>query len=130
MTTPTFKEGLEDVVAGTSSICFLDGHAGRLLYYGYDVHDLARESTFEEVVHLLWHGELPTRSQLETTKEELKSNRELPEPLQEMIRGWPHEAQPMEALRSAASLLSLWDPDRADNSAAANLRKATRLTAR
>ena len=66
MTTPTFKEGLEDVVAGTSSICFLDGRAGRLLYYGYDVHDLAREATFEEVVYLLWHGELPTRSQLST----------------------------------------------------------------
>src|SRR5205823_4199574 len=124
------KEGLEDVVAGTSSICFLDGRTGRLLYRGYDVHDLATSATFEEVAYLLWHGELPDRSQLESQREELVRNRELPEPLVVMMRTWPHEAQPMEVLRSATSLLSLWDPDRGDNSPAANLRKANRLTAR
>ena len=125
-----FTQGLDDVVAGTSEICFLDGRAGRLLYRGYDVHDLARNSTFEEVVYLLWHGELPKRSQLERLRSELAENRELPEALVSMMRAWPREAHPMEALRSAASLLSLWDPDRGDNSCAANLRKATRLTAR
>lgn len=130
MTTPTFKEGLEDVVAGTSSICFLDGRAGRLLYRGYDVHDLARESTFDEVVYLLWNGELPRRAELSRFQEELLSNRTLPEPLLGMMRTWPKGAHPMEVLRSATSLLSLWDPDGGDNSQAANLRKATRLTAR
>lgn len=130
MSAPTFKEGLEDVVAATSSICFLDGRAGRLLYRGYDVHDLAQNSTFEEVVYLLWHGELPTRAQLAQLKEELAANRELPAPVLEMMRGWPKQAHPMEVLRSATSLLSMWDPDAGDNSHEANLRKAVRLTAR
>jgi citrate synthase len=130
MSAPTFKEGLEDVVAGTSAICFLDGHAGRLLYRGYDVHELAEHSTFEEVVYLLWHGELPSASQLETLKQELAANRELPEPLLSMMRTWPKQAIPMDVLRSATSLLSHWDSDAGDNSAAANLRKAARLTAR
>lgn len=59
-----FKEGLEDVVAGTSEICFIDGKEGRLVYRGYDVRDLAEQTTFEEVVYLLWEGNLPTREQL------------------------------------------------------------------
>lgn len=130
MSTQTFKEGLEDVIAGTSSICFLDGKAGRLLYRGYDVHDLARHATFEEVVYLLWHGELPTASQIETLQDDLNGSRELPEQLLANMRDWPRESNPMDVLRSAASLLSLWDPDGADNSMEASLRKATRLTAR
>ena len=130
MSVPTFKEGLEDVVAGQSTICFLDGRAGRLLYRGYDVHDLAKYATFEEVAYLVWNGELPNRSQLESLKGQLIENRELPKPILEMMHGWPHQAHPMEVLRSATSLLSMLDPDAGDNSAAANLRKSTRLTAR
>jgi citrate synthase len=130
MSAPTFKEGLEDVVAGTSSICFLDGIAGRLLYYGYDVHDLARNASFEEVAYLLWHGELPTQAQLSALKAQLIADRALPEQLLTMMRDWPKKAHPMEVLRSATSLLSLFDPDTGDNSPEATLRKATRLTAR
>jgi citrate synthase len=130
MATQTFKEGLEDVVAGTSSICFLDGETGRLLYRGYDVHDLAEHAIFDEVIYLLWYGVLPTRAQLERFQSELVGNRDLPEPLLEMMRSFPRTAQPMEVLRSAASMLSMWDPDAGDNSIQANLRKATRLTAR
>src|ERR1044072_3065627 len=55
------KGGLEDVVAATSAICYLDGDRGVLAYYGYDIHDLARGATFEEVCYLLWHGRLPAR---------------------------------------------------------------------
>ena len=130
MSAPTFKEGLEDVVAGTSSICFLDGIAGRLLYYGYDVHDLARNASFEEVAYLLWHGELPTQAQLSAIKAQLIADRALPEQLLTMMRAWPKKAHPMEVLRSATSLLSLFDADTGDNSPEATLRKATRLTAR
>jgi citrate synthase len=129
MSTGTFKEGLEDVVAGVSSICLLDGRAGRLLYFGFDVHDLCKQSTFEEVVYLLWHGELPTRSQLDALKAELAANRELPAEVVTMLRSFPRDANPMAVLRSTTSLLSLWDPDAADNSPQANLRKSTRLTA-
>ncbi|MCC7103886.1 MAG: citrate synthase [Chloroflexi bacterium] len=130
MSVPTFKEGLEDVVVGTSAICLVDGKTGKLIYRGYDVHDLCKNATFEEVVYLLWHGELPTRSQLDTIQAELIASREVPGQLVDMMRGWPRDADPMEVLRSSTSLLSLWDPDRGDHSAAANLRKATRLTAR
>jgi len=60
-----FKAGLEDVIVSTSEICFIDGHKGRLLYRGYDVDDLVAQSTFEEVVYLLWHGHLPSRKELD-----------------------------------------------------------------
>ena len=58
------KAGLEDVVAASSAICYLDGDRGVLAYYGYDIHDLARGATFEEVCYLLWHGRLPNRAEL------------------------------------------------------------------
>ncbi len=122
--------GLEDVVAGTSQICFLDGIEGRLLYYGYDVHDLAAHSTFEEVVYLLWHGELPTRDQLEALNRQLVADRPLPGPVIDLLRAFPRTATPMDVLRTTVSALAMWDPDLADESRNANLRKATRLTAR
>ena len=67
-------KGLEGVVAASSAICTVDGLKGVLIYRGYDIHDLAQNSTFEEVVHLLWHGELPTRAELEQLKRELGAN--------------------------------------------------------
>ena len=131
MSTPTFKEGLEDVVAGTSSICFLDGHAGRLLYRGYDVDDLVEHSSFEEVIWLLWQGRLPTRKELDAYKKALSStaNRKLPPKLIAMLKLLPKKTTPMEVLRTGVSALSAFDPDAADNSREATLRKSLRLTA-
>jgi citrate synthase len=123
------KAGLEDIVAATSSICDVNGKEGRLIYQGYDIHDLAEHSTFEEVVYLLWFGRLPKKAELETITRELRVNRKLPEPVISVMRGLPKEANPMEILRTAVSLLSLYDPDDADNGREANIRKATRLTA-
>src|SRR5919199_1910076 len=122
--------GLEDVVAGVSEICFLDGVQGRLLYRGYDVHDLAAHSTFEEVVYLLWHGDLPSRQQLAGLNEQLTAERALPTPVVDLLRAFPREATPMDVLRTAVSALAMWDPDLEDESREANLRKAIRLTAR
>jgi citrate synthase len=122
--------GLEDVVAGVSEICFLDGVQGRLLYRGYDVHDLAAHSTFEEVVYLLWHGDLPTRAQLAALNEQLAADRPLPPAVVDVMRAFPHDAQPMDVLRTAVSALAMWDPELLDDSPEANLRKAVRLTAR
>jgi citrate synthase len=122
--------GLEDVVAGVSEICFLDGIQGRLLYRGYDVHDLVAHSTFEEVIYLLWHGNLPTREQLATLKEQLAADRPLPTAVVDLMRAFPRQATPMDVLRTAVSALGMWDPEVEDESPEANLRKATRLTAR
>jgi citrate synthase len=123
------KGGLEDVVAASSSICDVDGKEGRLIYQGYDIHDLAENSTFEEVVFLLWFGRLPTSTELEKLNKELRSNRALPAELVKLMEQFPKKAGPMEVLRTAVSLLSMWDPDVNDNTREANIRKATRLVA-
>jgi citrate synthase len=125
------KAGLEDVVVSTSDICFIDGREGRLLYRGYDVDDLAAHSTFEEVVYLLWHGALPSRKEYDTFYKALAStaNRKLPTGLVALLRTLPKKTTPMEVLRTGVSALSAWDPDAADNSREASIRKATRLTA-
>src|SRR5438093_9048285 len=77
------KAGLEDVVAGESAICYLDGEHGVLAYQGYDIHDLAnadRGASFEEVCYLLWHGRLPTRAELGDLQTQLDQARNLPDP--------------------------------------------------
>jgi citrate synthase len=125
------KAGLEDVVVSTSDICFIDGREGRLLYRGFDVDDLAAGSSFEEVAYLLWHGALPTRKELETHGKALASaaNRRLPPKIVSLLRTLPRKATPMEVLRTGVSALAAFDPDAADNSREANVRKAIRLTA-
>ncbi len=124
-----FKVGLEDVIAGVSSITSVNGLEGRLVYRGYDIHDLALNSTFEEVIYLLWHEDLPTHAELRDLSAELDANRQIPEGLIKFLRQFPVDAPPMDSLRSAISLLSFFDPDTGDNSLEANRRKAMRLTA-
>ena len=127
-TTEKPKAGLEDTVATSSSICFLDGDRGVLAYCGYDIHDLARQSTFEEVAFLLWHRRLPTRAELGDLQSALAAARALPEPVIRLMRTLP-PGDGMDALRTLTSALAHYDPDVADNSSAANYRKAVRLTA-
>jgi citrate synthase len=124
-----FAKGLEDVIAGESSICDVDGINGKLIYRGYDIHDLAQNTTFEEVVYLLWNGSLPTESQLSALKAELDANRAIPAGALAVLKQFPKTAPPMDALRTATSLLSLYDPDEGDESMDANKRKALRVTA-
>lgn len=123
------KAGLEGVVAASSAICKVNGTEGRLIYQGYDIHDLAEHSSFEEVVYLLWFGRLPVKSELETLQKELGANRALPPDVIEMMKKFPKDSVPMEVLRSVTSMLSMYDPDANDNGREANIRKATRLTA-
>jgi citrate synthase len=125
----SFKEGLEDIVVSTSEICFIDGREGRLLYRGYDVDELVQQSSFEEVIYLLWHGALPSRKELETHTKALGANRKLPPKLVTMLRQLPKKSTPMEVLRTGVSALSSFDPDSNDNSREATVRKALRLTA-
>jgi citrate synthase len=131
MTTDTkAKAGLEDVVAGESSICYLDGGRGVLAYHGYDIHDLAnaeRGATFEEVCFLLWHGRLPGRAELGDLQTQLAAARVLPEPLVRAMRSLPR-VDGMDALRTLASMAAHYDHDAADRSPQASYRKAVRLT--
>ncbi len=122
------KAGLEDTVATTSAICYLDGDRGVLAYCGYDIHELARHSTFEEVCFLLWHRRLPTRAELGDLQSQLVAARPLPEAVIRAMRMLPR-GDGMDALRTLTSVLAHHDPDAADNSAQANYRKAVRLTA-
>src|SRR5581483_1337015 len=71
------KAGLEGVVAATTAISYVDGQAGRLIYRGYDIHDLAHATTFEEIAYLLWFGHLPTRNELVELQARLKGERQL-----------------------------------------------------
>jgi 2-methylcitrate synthase len=122
------KAGLEDVVATTSAICYLDGGRGVLAYCGCDIHDLARCSTFEEVCFLLWQRRLPSRAELGDLQSQLVAARPLPEPIIRLMRSLP-PGNNMDALRTLTSALAHYDADTADNSPQANTRKAVRLTA-
>src|SRR4249920_2008433 len=121
------KAGLEDVVAATSAICYLDGDRGVLAYYGYDIHDLARGATFEEVCYLLWHGRLPSRSELGDLQTQLAAARVLPEPVLRAMRSLP-KVDGMDALRTLTSILGHYDPDSTVMTSQTNYRKAVRLT--
>jgi len=122
------KGGLEDTVATASAICYLDGDRGVLAYSGYDIHDLAKHATFEEVCFLLWHRRLPTRAELGDLQSQLVAARPLPEPILRLIRQLP-PGNAMDLLRTLTPALGHYDPDAADNSPHANYRKAVRLTA-
>jgi citrate synthase len=122
-------KGLEGVVAATTRLCHLDGVQGRLAYQGYDIDDLARRASFEEVVWLLWHGQLPRGTELEGFRKELVEAG-TPEPLVlKALKRLPREMHPMRVLQTTIALLGALDPDAEDNSAEANRRKAVRLVA-
>lgn len=125
----TTPAGLEDVVATTSSICDLDGKLGKLTYFGVDIHDLAHHSSFEETAYLLWHGALPTRSQLEEVTLQLAANRALPSRVLDIMKLLPLATTPMVVLSTITSALSAFDPDPHNITPAANYLRAIHLTA-
>jgi citrate synthase len=122
------KGGLEDVVATSSAICYLDGDRGVLAYCGYDIHDLAQSATFEEVCYLLWHRRLPTRAELGDLQSQLAASRPLPEPIIRLMRSLP-PVNGMDALRTLTSALAHYDADADEAAPHAQYRKAVRLTA-
>ena len=122
------KAGLEDVVAASSSICYLDGDRGVLAYFGYDIHDLARGATFEEVCYLLWHGRLPNRAELGDLQSQLAAARPIAEPILRLMKQLPAN-DGMDMLRTLTSALGQYDPEANDRSPQAQYRKAVRLTA-
>ena len=113
-----------------SSICFIDGRKGKLAYRGYDIRQLARNVSFEEVAYLLWREKLPTQSALRDLQERLCAERTLPPMAIDILKLTPEDANPMAALRTCVSALAHFDREADDMSAEANFRKAVRLTAR
>ena len=122
------KRGLKDVYFATSEASFIDGNIDKLLYRGYNIDDMARNSTFEETVYLLLYGKLPTAKELSDFDAQLRANRTLPRELLQVI-DIVKASHPMDVLRTAVSALAAFDPDTADNSKEATLRKGIRLTA-
>jgi citrate synthase len=134
MTTMTAApKGLEGIIAANSGICWIDGDAGVLSYRGIDIHELAPKSTFEEVTYLLWFGKLPSKSELTDFTKSLAEARSLPPAVIEFLKTVPKDATPMEVLRTAVSLISMYpegnDPDEKSVTHDANVTKAFRLTA-
>ncbi|HLE24377.1 MAG TPA: citrate synthase [Thermodesulfobacteriota bacterium] len=131
MTTESIvAEGLKGVVIGKSEICFIDGKRGKLIYRGYDIHDLVKHSNFEEVVYLLWYGKLPTKKNFDDLYKSLVINRALSKEAISLLKSFPKKATPMEVLRTAISTLSLTDRSADDNSFESNVKKAVNLTAK
>jgi len=125
-TTTTTGAGLEGVVAGESEICYIDGNAGILSYRGYNIHTLADCATFEEVIWLLWKGWLPKQAELDRLKADLFANYAIPPQVVDFLKA-NLKASPMDVLRTAVSMLSLYDPLAKDMSPEANQLKATKL---
>jgi citrate synthase len=128
LTTAHASKGLEGVVATTSSICYIDGDQGVLAYRGYDIHDLADHSTFEEVCYLLWFGRLPQADELRSLKQRMAEERKLDASIIYRLQLAPKHALPMDVLRTLVSALSFYDPEYNKNDHDANVNKAVRLT--
>jgi citrate synthase len=126
----TSTAGLRGVSAASSSISDVNGEKGELIYQGYNIHDLARQSTFEEVVFLLWHKRLPTSSELATLRSALSENYQIPTQIVELMKSLPRNADLTDVLRTVVSALEFYDPEAKDLSREAALRTATRLTAK
>jgi len=121
------SRGLKGVYFDRSPCTFIDGRVGELRYRGYSIHDLAEHSTFEETAWLLLHGDLPTQSELAGFDKELKAARSLTDPIVDIVHT-VKSGHPMDVVRTAVSALAAFDPETADNSHAATLRKGVRLT--
>jgi citrate synthase len=127
-TTTQAPKGLEGVVACTSKICFIDGDRGVLAYGGIDIHELADNSTFEEICFLLWFNRLPKADELKDLHQKLAAGRNLDPEIISFLRNAPKNVGPMDVLRTAVSALSFYDADNKKDDHDANVRKAIRLT--
>jgi citrate synthase len=125
----TSSAGLRGVFAATSSISDVIGDKGELIYQGYNIHDLANHSTFEEVIFLLWNQRLPTATELSELEQSLRASYELPVELIALMKQFPREADPIDVLRTAVSALEFFDPNSRDVSRETSVKTAIRLTA-
>ena len=120
--------GLRGVVAAQSAIGDVNGEEGKLIYQGYDIHDLAEHSTFEEIVFLLWNGRLPSARELMDLEKELRANYAVPDDVLELMQRYPRDAEPMDVLRTAVSSLDFYDKDGHGTDREAAVKVAVKLT--
>jgi len=126
--TAVASEGLRGVVAAQSAIGDVNGEQGILIYQGYNIHDLAEHSTFEEVIFLLWNGRLPKADELADLKERLRRNYEVPAEVVEMMKAFPKDADPMDVLRTAVSSLDFYDKNGHGTDREQAVKAAVRIT--
>ncbi|HET9523680.1 MAG TPA: citrate synthase [Terrimicrobiaceae bacterium] len=129
---PVTAKGLEGIVANSTSLSDVRGNEGILIYSGYDIDELAGKATYEEVVYMLWHGALPNRSQLEELASQLRAERELPQGVVDFIKSAPKTANPMDVMRTAVSMLGLYDSGLSEEGSRvdADHRRALSITAK
>lgn len=131
-TYPNYSPGLEGVIAGITRICEIDKEHSRLIYRGYDAHDIAEQGWFEETAYLMFYGDLPTAAQLADFKKTLASERDVPNQVYEVLKLLPKNTHPMDYARAGFATLASFDPDYATppTNHEANVRKAVRITAK
>ena len=123
--------GLEGIIANTTRLSDVIGDKGQLVYSGYDINDLAGKVSYKEVVYLLWKGKLPNRRELDEFTRALRAERQLPDPVIEFIKSAPKDADPMDVMRTAISMLGLYDPDiHKEATREMNERRARSITAK
>ncbi len=129
---PVIAKGLEGIIANSTTLSDVLGKEGVLIYAGYDINELAGKASYEEVVYLLWHGSLPNRPQLEELKTKLRNERELPRGVVNFIKEAPRKANPMDVMRTAVSMLGLYDSGLSDEDSRedADHRRAISITAK
>lgn len=128
-TGPSAGAGLRGVVAAKSTMSKVNGEEGILIYQGYDIHDLAEHSTFEETIYLLWNGRLPKSNELEGLKADLRANYAIPSEILVFMRHFPHDADPMDVLRTCVSTLSFYDKEGRNTDIESAKSAAVKLTA-
>ena len=129
--TANVSRGLEGIIANTTRLSDVIGDKGQLVYSGYDINDLAGKVSYKEVVYLLWNGKLPNRRELDEFMHALRAERQLPDPVIEFIKSAPKDADPMDVMRTAISMLGLYDPDiHKEATREINERRARSITAK
>jgi citrate synthase len=127
----TVSRGLEGVIANSTALSDVLGDKGQLIYCGYDINELVGKVTYKEVVYLLWHKKLPNRKELDVFIRELRSQRQLPDPVIDFLKSAPKDANPMDVMRTAISMLGLFDPDDGrEITPEINRKRATSITAK
>src|SRR5437764_9097100 len=125
------SKGLEGVVANTTRLSDVIGDKGQLIYCGYDINELVGKVTYKEVIYLLWHKKLPNRRELDAFLRELRGQRQLPEPVVDFLKTAPKDANAMDVIRTAISMLGLYDPDNGKEiTPEINRQRAIRITAK
>lgn len=129
---PVIAKGLEGIIANSTRLSDVLGQEGILIYSGYNINELAGKATYEEIVYLLYHGHLPNAKELADLKDSLASQRELPEGVVNFLKNAPKKANPMDVMRTAVSMLGLYDNETEveGETASANFRRALSITAK